>query len=416
MDFQTQQRAIQAAVDADDLDACIVLAQDLLQHYPEELKCWRHLGSWYSIKGRHEEALRCYEYVIAREPRQDAIPYMGAAMALEALGAWRRAKALYDMAVAIDPHNSVIRLHRSFTALKRADKVPGWWAEGHADSEWRRCTSAPNLYRPAPTLQSQWDGSPIPGKRLFIAAEQGLGDHIWMWRYLPEIKRRSAATIILDTPWPLIRLASQCVEGADLIVEHQNAGGAAVPFDEWISVMSIQHVLGVMIPEEATAPYVKVPLCPEPMRIGVCWKGLALNGTLAKRTCPWDVFEPICQMLGSGGVEIVSLQHQEDPFNQEPIQGDMLETARRIATCSGVLTIDTSVAHLAAAMGVFTTILLPFDADWRWFEKRRYSPWYDSVQLVRQAVEGDWQSAVVDMEGLPLLDPRFAGKEAENVH
>jgi len=393
MDFEQQQRAIQAAVDAKDLDACIVLTEQCLRENPEEMTGWRQLAGYYAANSEHEKAIGAYSYVLAREPRQDAMVYMGAAMSLDAIGEWRKAKTLYNIAVQIDPDHALIHLHRSFTSLKWADLQPQWWAEGLADAEWRRCTAAPNLNRPAPSLRPMWDGRPIPGRTLFVAAEQGLGDHIWLWRYLPLLKQKSGAFIVLEAPWPLIRLATACTD-ADMVVEMQPAGGFGVPCDEWVSIMSLLHVLGADYPSMPEGPYLNLPLTPTPKRIGVCWNGLQLNDTLAKRSIPWNTFGPFCQALADNGYEIVSLQHKEDPFNHDPITGDMFATALRIGSCERVVTIDTSVAHLAGAMGVPTNTILPHDADWRWFHRSDVTCWYASMTLTRQHKPGDWGHAL----------------------
>lgn len=128
------------------------------------------------------------------------------------------------------------------------------------------------------------------------------------------------------------------------------------------------------------------------MRIGLCWKGSATHNNDRTRSMPLAKLAPV---LSLRGFEFQSLQFGEDVPGTIPCPTKTFyETAQAIESCDLVITVDTSVAHLAGCQNVPTWLLLPFVAEWRWLQDRTDSPWYPSMTLYRQAKAGDWEEVI----------------------
>jgi hypothetical protein len=127
----------------------------------------------------------------------------------------------------------------------------------------------------------------------------------------------------------------------------------------------------------------------EPGRIGLCWRGSTTHTNDRVRSMPFEATFPLLDVPGLTWQSLQFGYETSAPLDSCPL-GDFLDTARAIARCSLVVTVDTSVAHLAGAMGVPTWVMLPFAAEWRWLQDRSDSPWYPSATLLRQRHAGDW--------------------------
>jgi hypothetical protein len=135
------------------------------------------------------------------------------------------------------------------------------------------------------------------------------------------------------------------------------------------------------------------PIQPEPGRIGLCWRGSTSHPNDLIRSMPFERCFPLLDVPGLAWQSLQFGYETSPPMDPLPV-GDFLETARQIARCSLVITVDTSVAHLAGTMGVPTWLLLPFVAEWRWMLDRNDTPWYPGMVLSRQSAAGDWKELV----------------------
>ena len=283
---------------------------------------------------------------------------------------------------------------------------------GFAEYEWRkRHPRYCHEFRSLPT--PEWDGGNLAGKRLLILAEQGLGDAIMFARY-PALLRARGAHVTLACDRRLVPLL-QHAPGAHAVIPNRSD---LPEHDIWVDQMSLPLRCGTTLatipspgpylapdPAKAAAWSTRLPARSEPIRrVGIAWAGNPLHSNDANRSCTHDFFAPL-SLLAS--IRLISLQVGDSApdaaqlglHDWSPNLTDYAETAGLIANLDLVITVDTSVAHLAAAMGVPTWILLPFCPDWRWLQQRSDSPWYSSVRLFRQRKPGDWTSvsdAVVD--------------------
>ena len=380
-------------------------------------------GSALNALGRSAAACAAFSRAIALQPNHAPswLNYGNASADLDDLAA---AESLYRTAIRLDPtlpeaHTSLGyvltlqgRLEEAVGACEAAirlqpDFVQAQWnraiatllkgdlKRGFAQYEWRK--RHPAYRQDFPNLQSQrWDGSDPAGRRILVRAEQGLGDAIHFARYLPLISRAGGVPVLVCAASlaPLI----QSMPGIEAV-----ASSEPLPaHDAWIDQMSLAGVMGTTIDTiPAAAGYLSADQdrvrvwkarLPAGRKIGVAFAGNARQRTDRRRSVPLDVVLPLPEIAG---VRFVNLQHgpSAGTLGLPDLSGWMTnhaETAALIENLDLVITVDTSVAHVAGALGKPTWILLSTAPDWRWMLERSDSPWYQTVRLFRQEKPGDW--------------------------
>ena len=223
----------------------------------------------------------------------------------------------------------------------------------------------------------EWRGEDLTGKRIMVQGEQGLGDEIQMARFIPRLRELGAAKVFILCHELNLRLF-QCF-GADFYC--QRRGRVSLPdYDYWVGMLSLPHILGVRLETLSGDAYLPCPPAVRTDRVGLAWTGSVANPHHDERSLPSpDLLAGI-----PGGVLL------------EPT-GDMLDSAQTLAGLNAVVTVCTSWAHLAGAMGIPTFILLHHQADWRWGLGDR-TPWYKSAWLYRQASPGDWSAPIASIQ------------------
>jgi hypothetical protein len=234
-----------------------------------------------------------------------------------------------------------------------------------------------------------------------VHAEQGLGDTIQFARYLPMIARRGGE-VVLACGGPLLPLLAR-LRGVRVV-----AKDAALPhYDAWIDQMSLPHIFatrpetipsaaGYLVADPAVVARWRERL-PGRRKIGLAWGGNPAHSNDRRRSLPPSAVERLVALDRASWVNL-----QVGPRAGEaglpdltPLLTNYAETAALVANLDLVLTVDTSVAHVAGALGVPCWVMLPFAPDWRWMLGRDDTPWYDSLRLFRQPRPGDWD-AVID--------------------
>ncbi len=347
--------------------------------------------------GRAAEALPLYVQTLRQKPRYaEAAANLGSA--LKSLGQHRQARVVTEQALAMDPNNDIYRFNLALLQLLEGDFAAGW-----PNFEARLQMPAFDFLRG----WRLWQGEPLCGQTLVVLHEQGLGDTMQMLRFfafLPQDGR-----ILLRLPPRLHRLAAS-LRGFDALLSTEEA----IPAAEYVCpLMSLPRIFGVAAERiPGRVPYLEAPAearrkaeridgaCAG-LRVGLCWSGNPGQTDDRNRSIP---LERLTSLLEIPGVRWFSLQIGEAARQLEPFRGrvidlapetdDMADTAAQIERLDLVLTVDTSVAHLAGAMGKPVWILLPFVPDWRWGLHRADSPWYPSARLFRQPRAGDWAAAV----------------------
>ena len=297
----------------------------------------------------------------------------------------REAIAELEQAIRTDPANVHAHWNLATAALLAGD-LP----RGFAEYEWRK---KHDLFRrdfidlPGPV----WDGSDPTGRTILVHAEQGLGDTIQFARYLPLIAQRGGMPILACEP-SLIPLL-KTIATAGVVSKFD----PLPPFDAWIDQMSLPRVFGTTLSSiPSPAGYLTAPVAsPSATKIGLAWAGNPLHRNDRRRTPPPAAFEPLL-----AGREIVSLIPGKTlPGLRAPDTPltDYAETAALIAGLDLIVTVDTSVAHVAGALGRPAWVLLPYAPDWRWLLLRNDTPWYSSLRLFRQPEPGDWRSVIAEI-------------------
>ncbi len=367
-----------------------------------------------------EAALASYDRALAVRP--DYAPAL--ANRGNSLGALRRfdeALASYDRALAIQGNFADCRFNRALLLL-----LLGRYAEGWREYEWRRRLKAwvaRNFAAP------EWRGEDLHGKRLLLYAEQGLGDTIQFARFAPLLAKRGAE-IVLDVQAPLGGLL-QRVEGAARIVRQGETPPAA---DFQLPLMSVPFVLGLdaaQIP--AVVPYLRADVArvaawgarlPEgKFRVGIAWQGNPRRKIDRGRSIPLAAFAPLCRVPG---VRLISLQKHDgveqlaalpDVMRVSELGADFdsgpdgfLDSAAVMMHLDLVVTSDSTIAHLAGALGRPVWVILRDVPDWRWMLDRPDTPWYPTARLFRQDRRDDWG------EVMGRVAAALAGMMSETTH
>ena len=307
--------------------------------------------------------------------------------------------ASYAQTLALQPQHADAHWNQALAYLLAGDLARGW--EGY-EWRWRRAdfTSAPRGFA-QPQLAPGMD---VRGKTVLLHAEQGLGDTLQFVRYAEPLRARGA-TVLLELPPSLCQLLRTSTSTSAITVLEQ--GSALPPFDLHCPLLSLPRYFGSTLDTlPAATPYLAVD--PErraywQQRLGPATRpriGLACSGSPTLRADAARSI-PLATLLGAvpPGFEAISLQPQWRPADQPAARKlrhfgaalqDFSDTAALCTLVDLVLSVDTSVAHLGAALGCPTWVLLPAVPDWRWLLQREDSPWYPSARLWRQDGAGGW--------------------------
>ncbi len=382
-------------------------------------------GNALSKVGRQHDAIAAYDRALALRPGY-VKALTNRAIALQACNRHRESLTNLGQVLAVDKDNADAHHNEGLALL-----TLGEYGRGFEKYEWRwQRSGMPPRRRLGKPL---WLGEyPLGRKTILLHAEQGLGDTIHFVRYAP-LLARSGAKVVLEVQPELTRLLAR-VEGVAGVV----ARGDPLPdFDVHCPVGSLPRALKTdpaSIP--ADVPYLaadavriakwrpRIEALPSP-RVALAWAGSAAHANDRNRSLALSRLAPL---LGVEGVSFVSIQRElraedADLLARTPRLthiGDELEdfddTAAVAALVDLVISVDTSVVHLAGAMARPTWVLLPFCPDWRWMLDREDSPWYPTARLFRQPALGDWDSviarlreALVNFSQLSAVVPAQAG-------
>jgi len=360
--------------------------------------------------GRTQEALDAFDRAIAQEPRRKSA-HMGRSGALVAAGREEEALA-HNRELAQNPlFRGDAEFHSAVLLLQRGD-----WAEGWTLYEARRIKENPVTLRRFP--QPEWRGEePLDGKTLFVHAEQGLGDTMQFCRYLALAQQR-AARVVFAPQQRLKRLMQGLTPPVELIGEAE----APDAFDCHIPLLSLPLAFGTR-PETIplAIPYLKAEpalvekwaarIGQEGFRIGVCWSGSPNRDVGVGRSFPLRELAPIAALPG---VRLISLQKTDGLEQLAELPPGMtvetpgadfdagpdafIDTAAILPSLDLVISCDTSVAHLAGAMGRPCWVALKMHPEWRWVLRDDGTmPWYPSMTLFRQTAFEDWPGVFAAM-------------------
>ena len=360
-------------------------------------------GNTLSALGRPAEAVAAYDRTLALIPGHVAA-WSSRGVALQALNRHGDALASFDRALVLAPDYADAHFNKSLALLAIGD-YPG----GQAEYEWRWKRSGTdgikhNFGKPL------WLGeTPLAGKTILLHAEQGLGDTIQLVRYAPRLAG-AGATVVLEVDPELKPLISR-LDGARAVI---GRGEARPAFDLHCPLGSLPLACKTALTSvPADIPYLAADAtrvarwrgrlaAADAPQVALVWAGNAAHANDRNRSLPLDKLRPF---WSRDGIRFVSLQRDVRAGDAEALAGapllhlgpelaDFDDTAAVLASCKLLITVDTSVAHLAGALGRPVWLLLPFASDWRWTAAGDRSPWYPSARLYRQTRPGDWDGVI----------------------
>lgn len=280
-------------------------------------------------------------------------------------GRLAEAEALFCAALQAAPDDRRLRYGRGVTLM-----ALGRYAEGVDDYELRH--SGP------PGPWPLWRGEPVDGRRITIFPEQGLGDQIAFARFASVLRDQGADVTLLCAP-QLVRLFSGL--GVRVLAA---SGAVEFPDPDYVCFAGSLLRCARSADEVPGTPYLFGVPRPSAGRIGVMTRGNPRQHNDANRSLPPEFAAELLDLPGA-----VSLQPEDTGA------ADLQDTADIIAGLDLVISVCTSVAHLAGALGKPLWVMPPaFDTDWRWMRGRSDSPWYPSARIYRQAQPGDWRGVI----------------------
>ncbi|WP_321800222.1 tetratricopeptide repeat-containing glycosyltransferase family protein [Burkholderia sp. BCC1988] len=409
----------------------------------EHCGAYGNLGNLLYAQQRFGEAERCYLGVLERTPDSiEALNNMG--RLLHDAGRYDDAERYLRRALELDPSRSPTAFNLALLLLARGRYEEAWplyEARYEPSPHW----GADALCHMQPCLSfPEWRGESLLGKSLVLFPEQGLGDVVQFARYLPLLKACGVSRLSVVCPPALTRLIG-AIAGVDACWSY-DAMASLPPHDYCCLVMSLPLRFRTTLQTiPANVPY----LHPAPelvshwgsrwpcdgFKVGLVWAGdsrpdqVNANAIDRRRSFHVDTYLPLLRM---DGITFVSLQKDatvrrqlaELPEHLRPVDPmehvvDFADTAAVIANLDLVISVDTSVAHVAGALGKPVWILSRFDGCWRWMADRDDSPWYPSARLFRQPRPGDWASVIdyvaSELSAFASRDPRDVQPGADTV-
>ncbi len=372
-----------------------------LQLAPGAIDVEYELGICNQMLGRDGLAVQQFTRVVEAMP-EHPLAHAYLSQTLRELGHFEAALAHIARAVELEPGNPQIRYVYGLSLLLEDQWEPGWI---YAESRWR----TPDYARATESLAGFpiWDGSPLEGKSIYIHAEQGLGDMIQFIRYAPLVAKRGGR-VIVGTQATMLKLIAG-VEGVAEVYDPQAL--VPSPFHCWVPLLSLPRIFDARpgtIP--ADVPYLKVDPARQKrwadrighdgsLRVGLAWAGNPEHIRDHARSTVLEKFAPLASIAG---VKFFSLQKgagseqtNSPPAGMQlidlaPDLHDLSDTAAAILNLDLVIAVDTAVAHLAGALGKPVWLLVGYSPDWRWLRDRPDSPWYPTMELLRQRKLHDW--------------------------
>jgi tetratricopeptide (TPR) repeat protein len=383
-------------------ESAVQLIQKAIKNYPNAI-FYGNLGMVYNALEKENESVENFEKALELNPE-----YPNSYLANYNLGISYKSNGEFDKAL----------VHYNKAIEKNKDFFDAYWnrgvlllllgklKEGFEDYEYRFKKSKPTDSRIFD--KPKWNGESLEDKKILIVAEQGFGDDIQFARFIPLVKKLGAY-VILECKKGLRNLFGVS-SFIDEFVDKEEI--ARTNFDFYIHLMSLPKLLGIDLTNIPNSPYIQIQKensekyrlnFPE-FKIGINWAGNPEYPEDKERSTIFETFRCLEEIPG---VKLFSLQKGE-PLKQVQNSNvirlsdninDFSDTAGIIDNLDLVISTDTSVVHLAGAMGKPVWVLLSHIPDWRWLLERKDSPWYPSMKLFRQKEKGNWNSVMEEVVG-----------------
>lgn len=378
--------------------------RQIIHQHPDAIEALYNLGTTYKYLQQYPEAIDAFKEVLRLAPDlPEAHNNLG--ICYQNTNCCREAISCYDQALSRSPDYVLAHWNKALCLLALGEIEEGWLSY-----EWGWKGDAPFRGQPRRYPQPLWLGSePISGKTLLLHAEQGLGDTIQFCRYALKVKK-AGAKVTLAVQSSLVPLL-QTLDPDITVIE---LGHPLPLFDLHCPLMSLPLAFKTTL---ETIPKDTPYLYPPPdyqkkwrnmvsqstsAKIGIVWSGTPKDENDHNRSIPLELLNPLLEMpLAFHCLQKdLSLRDKEKLATYPNVHihaaeiGDFADTAALVSAMDLIISVDTSVAHLAAAMDKPVWILLPFAPDFRWLLERRDSPWYPSALLYRQPSIGNWPAVI----------------------
>jgi tetratricopeptide (TPR) repeat protein len=383
--------------------AAIATFQKALDLKPDNADALYNMGKSFYDLSRYPQAIACYQKALRINPYHHKA-CNNIAKTYQDVGANQKALFWYQRALQIKPDYAEARFNLATVYLLTENFQEGW--QGYEwrfrRREWKR--AYPHRYR-----KPRWNGENFAGQRLLVHSEQGLGDMLQFVRYLPWVKARGG-TVVFETRKTLMDLFKN-LPGMDELVVFAPDGQPTTEFDLYVPLASLPGIFETTLENmPAEVPYLFADheksarwqdrLTENGLRVGLVWAG---TDTDPSRAChlkwlrmlsdiPGLALYGLQKGIAAEQIEVEGLPQGMRMTNLGREFEDFADTAAVVENLDLVISIDTSVAHLAGAMGKPVWVMLPYTADWRWFLDRNDSPWYPTMRLFRQPKAKDWES------------------------
>jgi tetratricopeptide (TPR) repeat protein len=383
------------------LDDALHALQTAVQLAPRNAQAWANLGNAWGAQGHWAEALDASNRAVALTGQDSEFRY-NQGIALKENGRYAEALQAFRQLTGQKGGHIKAALHAALIELALGDFSAGW---AHYESRWLQ----PDAKEKRSFTQPLWTGEAIDGKTILLHAEQGFGDTFQFLRYVPLLAKRGARVLLVVQPE--VQTLAARVQG---LAQTIPSGGELPPFDYHCPLLSLPPAFGTTLADvPAPVPY----LAPLPARVthwhkqlgagkqrrmALVWAGRPTHGNDINRSMQLADLAPLLQLQGvacysvqkgdAALAQMAALPADCHLHNLSPGIRDFEDTAAILSLMDEVVTVDTSVAHLAGALGKPVRILLPVVPDWRWLLERSDSPWYPSATLYRQTERGQWEA------------------------
>lgn len=419
-------------------DSAIYCYEQVLERTPNDVVIRYLLGEAQVKSNRFEESLASFRQCL-KDGREDSDTWVGVCESLRRLERLDEAIEAGRKAVTLDPKSAVAwhslgwtimrqgRIHEAVPYINKAIELkPDWpmviwrrafahlalgdFAQGWRDYESRWLDDELQKKTARNLPGHVWRGEDVRGKTIYVHIEQGLGDCIQMARYVPLIQARGAGEVKLESPMELASLFERSMPGVQLITGTVKQ----MRYHYYIPLMSLPLAFGTLVQTvPANVPYLRADpqaiemwrkrLADIPgLKVGLVWAGSPTHPNDRNRSMRLNEFLPLKSVPD---IKFVSLQKgaaaaqlAQVPEMEVIDWADELktfdDTAALISALDLVITVDTSVAHLAGALGAPVWTLLAIAPDFRWMLDREDSPWYPTMRLFRQDKKDDWDPVI----------------------
>ena len=365
-------------------------------------------GNRLRSENRPDQALKCYMLAMVQDPNSSAA-FNNYGNVMRECGFPKRGIPFLQYAIEVDPTSITAQFNLAVSYLIMGDYARGWPAY-EARWQYEHLAGTEPQHR-----QPRWKGEDLKGKTILVVGEQGHGDNIQFCRFLYNL-HAAGARVLFQTTEGLVPLlnTSGVISWIGLYTD------TPPDFDYWIPIMSLPGVLGVTLDNlpkqvqylnassDKSAAWLKVLGAKKRMRVGFSWSGRRDAWLNRHKSVPFETM--LAMVKNNPQYEWINLQVDATTEEDQALAAagvtrypgsiqSFADTAALINCLDVVISVDTAITHLAAAMGRPTWLMLQwFATDWRWMLDRDSNPWYPTVRIFRQPSMGDWTAVTKKIE------------------